>query len=151
MSKEGEGGQHSSLNVRPSTRCLPVYTLEGSTHFLARVLTGSRSEHGHKLADQGTSSPELTGLIEEGSNLGRNPTVPSRRVKLVKHLPCIHVLCSHLPGGATENETVKLLEIARGDDRILGFERRTGVHLLQNLFGKSFLTVFAAYQHYPLP
>lgn len=61
--------------------------LEGSTHLLARVLTGSRSEHGHKLADEGTASPELTSLVEEGSDLGRNTTVPCRRVALVKHLP----------------------------------------------------------------
>lgn len=83
MSKEGEGCQGSGLNALPSTRCLSVSILEDSTHLLTRVLTGSRSEHGHKLADEGTSSPELTGLIEEGSNLGRNTAVPCRRVKLV--------------------------------------------------------------------
>lgn len=151
MSKEREGSQESGLNVLPSTECLPMHTLEGSTHLLARVLTGSRSEHGHKLADEGTASPELTSLVEEGSDLGRNTTVPCRRVALMKHLPCIHVPWSNLPGRRTENETIKLLEVVRGDDRILGLERRTGMHLLQNLFGKSFLTVSRMCQHYRLP
>lgn len=128
-----------------------MHTLEASTHLLTRVLTGSGSEHGHKLADEGTASPELTSLVEEGSDLGRNTTVPCRRVALVKHLPYIHVPWSNLPGRSTEDETIKLLEVVRGDDRILGLERRTGMHLLQNLFGKGFLTVSTTCQHYRSP
>lgn len=69
-----------------------------------------------KLSNQGTGSPESSGLVKEGTDLSRGPSVT---------------------GGESEDESVERLQVVRRDDRVLGLERATSVHLFKHFGRKS--------------
>ena len=95
----------------------PICSLQ-NTHLLSTVLSGSRGEHGDKLAVEGSAGPELSAGIEEGRDLGGDSSVSGR---------------------SADNQTVDLLEVVGGDDGVLGLEGRSGVHLGEDLLGKGLL------------
>lgn len=92
--------------------------------FLATVLGRGRGEGRGELAGEGARGPELASGVEEGRDLGGETTET---------------------GGGTEEEAVKLLELlglGEGvDDGVLGLERATSVHLLEDLGGEGLLNL----------
>lgn len=76
----------------------------------------------YKLADQGAGRPKTAARVEERGQLSGRSAV-SR--------------------GRTEDDTVNLAQVVRGQDGVLGVERAAAVHLGEDLLREGLLTVEA--------
>jgi hypothetical protein len=124
----------------------------------------SEYETTHKLADEPAGEPQPTGAVEERRELRGDAAVPTRGLMSmsmsmsmsvsvsvsVKGVPRGDVGCwgstRDTPGRAPEEHAVDLLEVIRGEERVLWLERRPAVHRSENLLGKRLLAADQRYQ-----